>query len=324
MANAPGVVTGRYGTIGECFFEEVDFWPLNTTLWVSDFHENDERFVYYLLQRINFAAHSGKSGVPGVNRNDLHAEMVSLPSSINEQRAIANALSNCDDLIAALERLIVKKQAIKQGMMQQLLTGKTRLPGFASGTWVVRPVRGSVSLISGTHIMAMDCNTQGIGTPYLTGPADFLHGQIRQTKFTTRPISLCKAGDILITVKGSGVGAMVEADAEYCISRQLMALRSPGWKSRFLLYSLMYNSSQVKAASAGLIPGLSRSDILDQELPIPSSVAEQGAIAEVVSDCHAEIAGLQERLSKTVAMKQGMMQQLLTGRVRLPIREGAA
>src|SRR5690554_4841964 len=72
MVKAPGVVTGRYGTIGEVFFEDTDFWPLNTTLWVSDFHGNDERFIYYMLNRVDYATHSGKSGVPGVNRNDLH------------------------------------------------------------------------------------------------------------------------------------------------------------------------------------------------------------------------------------------------------------
>ena len=137
MVKAPGVVTGRYGTIGEVFFEHVDFWPLNTTLWVSNFHGNDERFVYYMLNRVDYATHSGKSGVPGVNRNDLHRETVSVPDSSAEQRAIARALSDADLLITELERLIAKKQAIKQGLLQQLLTGRTRLPGFTDSWRIV-------------------------------------------------------------------------------------------------------------------------------------------------------------------------------------------
>src|SRR3989338_2906375 len=76
---APGVVTGRYGTIGEVFFIEEDYWPHNTTLFVKDFHSNDPLFVSYLLRTIDFKSHSGKSGVPGVNRNDLHALRISIP-----------------------------------------------------------------------------------------------------------------------------------------------------------------------------------------------------------------------------------------------------
>ena len=76
---APGVVTGRYGTIGEVFFVRDDFWPLNTTLYVRNFHGNSPLFVSYLLRTIDFHTHSGKRGVPGVNRNDLHEIAVALP-----------------------------------------------------------------------------------------------------------------------------------------------------------------------------------------------------------------------------------------------------
>jgi type I restriction enzyme S subunit len=151
MVKAPGVVTGRYGTIGEVFFQDVDFWPLNTTLWVSNFHGNDERFVYYMLQRVDYATHSGKSGVPGVNRNDLHTEIVSLPESRVEQRAIARALADIDDLIAALEHVIAKKQAIKQGMMQQLLTARMRLAGFGR-PWDNRHVAEIALINKGTQL----------------------------------------------------------------------------------------------------------------------------------------------------------------------------
>ncbi len=130
MVQGPGVVTGRYGTIGEVFFLEEPFWPLNTTLFVRDFHGNEPQFVFYMLQRFDFKTFSGKSGVPGVNRNELHRETVSLPSSTGEQRAIATALSDVDALLGGLDRLIAKKRDLKQAAMQQLLTGQTRLPGF--------------------------------------------------------------------------------------------------------------------------------------------------------------------------------------------------
>lgn len=124
---APGVVTGRYGTIGEVFFVESDFWPLNTTLYVREFQGNDVRFISYLLRTIDFATHSGKSGVPGVNRNDLHKIALTMPSTREEQCAISAVLSDMDAEIAGLEAKLDKARLVKAGMMQELLTGRIRL-----------------------------------------------------------------------------------------------------------------------------------------------------------------------------------------------------
>lgn len=138
-ASGPGVVTGRYGTIGEVFYVEGDYWPLNTTLYVKDFKGNSPLFISHLLKTVDFASHSGKSGVPGVNRNDLHELEISLPP-LAEQNAIASALSDMDALLAKLDQLIAKKRDIKQAAMQELLTGRRRLPGF-SGGWTVAALR---------------------------------------------------------------------------------------------------------------------------------------------------------------------------------------
>lgn len=121
-------MTGRYGTIGEVFYVEGDYWPLNTTLYVKDFKGNSPLFISHLLKTVDFASHSGKSGVPGVNRNDLHELEISLPP-LAEQNAIASALSDMDALLAKLDQLIAKKRDIKQAAMQELLTGRRRLPG---------------------------------------------------------------------------------------------------------------------------------------------------------------------------------------------------
>lgn len=96
---APGVVTGRYGTIGQVFYVTTPFWPLNTTLWVKDFHGNDPRFVYYLLHTVDFESCNDKSGVPGVNRNDLHRLLIDMPKTLDEQRAIAEVLGALDDKV---------------------------------------------------------------------------------------------------------------------------------------------------------------------------------------------------------------------------------
>jgi type I restriction enzyme S subunit len=95
----PGVVTGRYGTIGEVFYVENDFWPLNTALYVQDFKGNDPRFSSYFLRNVLRGTMSDKAAVPGVNRNDLHARKVLAPTDQAQQKYIVDILSAYDDLI---------------------------------------------------------------------------------------------------------------------------------------------------------------------------------------------------------------------------------
>ena len=98
MVNAPGIITGRYGTIGEVFYAAEDFWPLNTTLFVEDFHGNDAKFIYYFLKTLEWSKFTSASAVPGINRNTVHKETVSLPD-IETQRRIASTLSMLDEKI---------------------------------------------------------------------------------------------------------------------------------------------------------------------------------------------------------------------------------
>ncbi|MDG6251263.1 restriction endonuclease subunit S, partial [Methanocalculus sp.] len=205
----------------------------------------------------------------------------------------------------------MSEEAVKPGYK------KTEV-GVIPEDWDVSLLRDDISLLSGHHVLACFCNVRGDGVPYLTGPADFPGGHIQQTKFTTNPTTICQEGDILVTVKGSGSGTLIEADAAYCISRQLMAIRVKTWDSQFLFYSLQQNASQIKAASTGLIPGLSRSDILEQQIPLPPTASEQRAIAAALSDADGLIGALDALIAKKRAIKQAAMQQLLTGKTRLP------
>ena len=113
----PGVVTGRYGTIGQVFLITEDFWPLNTTLWVKDFHGNDPHFASYLLRTIDFQSCNDKSSVPGVNRNDLHRIPVLLPPPA-EQKAIASVLGALDDKIELNRRMNATLEAMARTLFQ--------------------------------------------------------------------------------------------------------------------------------------------------------------------------------------------------------------
>ncbi|WP_414664200.1 restriction endonuclease subunit S [Horticoccus sp. 23ND18S-11] len=127
QVKGPGVVTGRSGTIGRVTFLEEDYWPHNTSLWVTTFKGNDPKFIFYLYTKLGLEQFATGSGVPTLNRNDVHAFQFSIPSTVAEQTAIAEVLGEIDGELAALERRREKTRALKQAMMQQLLTGQTRI-----------------------------------------------------------------------------------------------------------------------------------------------------------------------------------------------------
>ena len=118
MAKGPGVVTGRYGTLGQVFYVEEDFWPLNTTLYVRDFKGNDPRFISYFLRGLDFMAYSDKAAVPGLNRNHLHQARVTVPSDPAEQRAIAHILGTLDNKIEINRRMNETLEAMARALFK--------------------------------------------------------------------------------------------------------------------------------------------------------------------------------------------------------------
>ena len=114
----PGVITGRYGTIGEIFYLNEPYWPLNTTLYVDDFKGNDPLFIYYFLKNLDFEKYNDKSTIPGINRNHLYCEDVKIPS-LDEQKRIASILSSLDDKIDLLNRENETLEAMAETLFRQ-------------------------------------------------------------------------------------------------------------------------------------------------------------------------------------------------------------
>ena len=113
----PGVVTGRYGTVGQVFYVQKDFWPLNTALYVRDFRGNNPRFVYYFLHGIDWEKFNDKSGVPGINRNDVHREPVFVPP-LDQQKQIVAVLGALDDKIELNRRMNETLEAMAQAIFR--------------------------------------------------------------------------------------------------------------------------------------------------------------------------------------------------------------
>lgn len=174
-----------------------------------------------------------------------------------------------------------------------------------------------ISLISGQHLLAEEYDDEPNGTPYLTGPSDYSSGRIVATKFTKKPKVLCEKGDILITVKGSGTGKTIVAGRAYCISRQLMAIRPRSWDFRFVWYAVRLHETKYENASAGLIPGITRDEVLQTPMLIPP-IAEQRKIGRVLSVWYKSIDLTERLIAAKQERRKWLIQQLSTGKQRLP------
>ena len=300
----PGVITGRSGTIGKVHYSDGNYWPHNTALWVTDFKDNNPRFIYYLYTYVNLEKFATGSGVPTLNRNDVHSFEVLVPSC-SEQKSIAEALSDTDSLIQSIEKLIDKKKKIKQGTMQQLLTGKKRLPGF-SGEWVVRRLGDIVSINKGQLIT--EKNAQDGTIPVIAGgkkPSYYHSFSNRQGK--------------TITISASGANAgYVGFYTEPIFASDCSTIgENDRYSIEFIYYQLlMLQETIYYAQTGGAQPHIHPKD-LKPLLINYTNLKEQKAIAQVLSDMDAEIEALEEKLEKYKTIKQGMMQELLTGRIRL-------
>jgi type I restriction enzyme S subunit len=259
-----------------------------------------------------FLSQSGQSK-PGLNLQNLRDFVIKLPPTDHERDAIAEALSDVDALLGALDRLIAKKRDIKQAAMQQLLTGQTRLPGF-SGEWEVKQLGDVAEIVMGQSPSSSSYNSTGNGLPLIQGNADIIDRKAIRRVFSTQVTKRGKAGDVLLSVRAP-VGEVSRTMFDVCLGRGVCAVRSP---NEFLYHALIFlEPSWAKHSKGSTFDSVNSSDVRAFEIRLPADLAEQAAISTVLSDMDAELEILEQRRAKTAALKQGMMQELLTGRTRL-------
>ena len=286
-------------------------------------------FLAYCVQSGRYwewvATMSIRSGQPGINGQEYAMFHIPLPP-IPEQRAIAEALSDVDELLAALGALIAKKRAVKQAAMQQLLTGKSRLLGF-SGTWEMKRI-GDISdvdpenLPSGTN---PDFTFNYISLEQVDAGRLLGYSEERFRTAPSRARRVLRYGDVLMSTVRPGLMAHLlyreqipnaVCSTGFAVLRAKIHLSDPGFLFSHLLGHIV-NKQIEKTLAGSNYPAINGRDVRLLEIPCPPQIQEQRAIAAVLSDMDAEIAALERRRDKTRVVKQGMMQQLLTGRVRL-------
>jgi type I restriction enzyme S subunit len=258
-----------------------------------------------------------------MNLSTVQQVGLTLPPTVVEQEAIATALSDADALIKSLEQLLVKKRQIKQGAMQELLTGKKRLPGF-SELWMETTIGDAVErIVGGGTPSRMVPGYWGGDVPWMT-VKDFAHHDTRGTiEYITREGLKRSASNLipkgtLITSTRMALGKAVVFEVDVSINQDLKALfPKPSIDTRFLYYWFEANQQGIAEIGSGsTVMGISLGEL--RKIPfVKPSLREQQAIASVLTVMDAELETIERKLTKACQLKQGMMQELLTGKIRL-------
>ena len=278
------------------------------------------QYLFYAIQsntvRSFLIQNAYGTTMAGLNEKILSAIPLFLPVDIDEQSAIAETFSDIDRLISSLQKLIEKKKAIKQGVMQELLTSKKRLPGF-SGKRKRKKLGNYIKFEVGFPFKSQYFNSQHIGLRLIKN-RDLKSDD--QVYYTTEDVSseyIVNNGDVLVGMDG---------DFTPCIWRKGVALLNQrvgrigafGMDLLFSYYLLQQPLQELQIGTgATTVKHLSHFDVEELELTFPEEIKEQQAIAQVLSDMDNDIEQLEKKLAKYQQIKQGMMQELLTGRIRL-------
>lgn len=328
-AGLVNLVNGKYGVS-------------DNTIVINLNNNNDVEFIKSWLIKKDLNTLVFGSGQPLITGTQLKKLLIALPSK-SKQTAIATALSDVDNLIGSLEKLIAKKEAIKTGTMQQLLTGKTRLPEFATHDdgsakgfeqtelgqipedWEVINLGDIGNCVIGLTYSPNDVSK--FGTLVLRS-SNVQNGQLAYKDNVYVDMSLperviVKEGDILICVRNGsrrliGKCALIDKNSEgHAFGAFMSVFRTKLYP--FIFYQFQSNliQNQIQENMGATINQITNKDLKSFTVMLPENIREQTAIATVLSDIDTEIQSLQQRLEKTKDIKQGMMQQLLTGKVRL-------
>lgn len=342
----PSVLIGRKGTINKPRYMDVPFWTVDTLFYSEVEKSESAKFIYYKFCMIDWMQYNEASGVPSLNARTIENVLSCFPA-LEEQTAIANALSDMDALLSELEKLMAKKQAIKTAVMQQLLTGKTRLPAFATHTegalkgqpkgtksselgeipedWEVLKLEHLISFRNG----AAHENCIDDAGDYIVVNSKFIstEGRVRKSSKECRQPAL--QSDLLMVMSdvpnGKAIAKcyLVEVDNKYTINQRICALKAENIEPKYLFYILNRNPYYLAFDDGAKQTNLRRQDVLNCPLLVPHK-EEQTVITTILTDMDTEIQTLKQRLSKTRQIKQGMMQELLTGRTRLPFDKAEA
>ena len=305
------IMTSR-ATIGEC---AINVLPMTTNQGFKNIVPFDclnIEYLYYVMttQKSRLVSLCGGSTFLEIGKKQLSSFQIQLPKSRAEQIAIADALSDIDALLESLQQLITKKRSIKQAAMQELLTGKTRLPGF-DGEWEVKKI-GELSRIGRGRVIS---HMEILKSSNPTYPV--FSSQTSNSGIMGYLDSYDFEGDYVTwTTDGANAGTVFARSGRFNCTNVCGTIKPHDSDHHFLAAALGRVSQPHVSRHLGN-PKLMNDVMKKIEVMIPKTREEQAAIATVLSDMDAEINALEQRWKKTRDIKQAMMQELLTGKTRL-------
>ncbi len=352
MVKQGDIVLAQRGTLGKSALIKSDIGPatINPSLVLINKIKCNNLYLIYNMQSSSVTDYilqiNSQTSIPMISQKQIEGIKIAIAKLDCEQAAIATALSDVDSLISALTKKIEKKKVIKQGLMQQLLTGKKRLPGYEKNREPVQTEWGAIPKDWKTLSIGKCCSIkarigwQGLkkseylssGEYVLVTGTDFLNGRIdwKSCVYVSKKryeqdanIQIVKH-DILITKDGT-IGKVAFLDDVPCLgtlNSGIFVVRSHSEELDQCYLSKIFESFIFDAFLESLVAGstinhLYQKDFVHFNFPVPPTMSEQTAIANILSDCDSEIAALEEKRDKYKEIKQGMMQQLLTGKIRL-------
>ena len=313
---------GTLGELGFAFFRSTAFTPIGRLLVLRSRGEADARFfASYINGLVRFAQEN--TGVAQLTAPQIARYQIDLPP-LAEQHAISTALSDVDALIAGLEKLIAKKRDLKQAAMQQLLTGQTRLPGF-SGEWVEACLGDLARIQRGASPRPIESpfwfdDTSSVGWVRISDVTS-AGMYLTETQQRLSPLGIqysrpVERGNLIMSICAT-VGRPVITEIDVCIHDGFVVFDKPQADKYFLYYVLKWiEPNWSKQGQTGSQMNLNTPLINGTKIMLPPT-DEQKSIASALSEMDADLTAQESRLAKTRDLKQGMMQELLTGRTRL-------
>jgi type I restriction enzyme S subunit len=327
LVQGPGIIVGRKGSIGKVTWSNVNFWPIDTTYYLKLKSKTDLKWLFYELSNLKLEKLNTATGVPGLNRNDVY-NISSLIPNFNEQQKIAKILSDTDTLIESLDKLITKKKNIKQGLMQTLLARgightkfKTTEIGEIPKELATKKFYEILKTVKGTlpHTL-LDYDESEKLQPYLS--AEYLRGHYEKAKYCfiedEKRITTVDKDDIIVIWDGSNAGEFLLGMKGVLSSTMAKVVFKEGRISReFIYYFLKRCEGILKNTTKGsTIPHVDGNTLSNLDILLPT-LQEQQKIAKILSDADSEIVALEQKKDKYKILKTGMMQQFLTGGIRV-------
>lgn len=329
-SDGENILIGRVGEYcGITRFVDEKCWITDNALYSREFLKNvDAKYLAYKLQLEDLSRLRNKGGQPLISQGPIGIHKVSLPKSLTEQKAIAHVLSTADAAIHTTEKLIAQKELRKKWLMQQLLTGKKRLKGFEDTKWKIQPLENFIKPIV-REVAKPSVPYLGIGLRS-HGKGTFLKHHEQPEKNSMDNFYVVRPNDLIVNITFAWEQAIAivrhEDDGALASHRfpTYSFIEGKGYPDFFRFFILQprmkFMLQMISPGGAGRNRVMSKSDFIKLEFLLPE-FKEQAAISQVLQAADKEISLLKAKAEKLREQKKGLMQVLLTGRVRLKINK---